>query len=106
MLAGFLAGEISVPKNDIDLSAFAHALHGLPDDFEKIAEVRPIVLECLKRDKEEKHRTQIYRAASGLIDILSNRVDESRLYRFAPVASDVPERSVQRAGACPRRRRP
>jgi protein ImuB len=33
---------------------------------------------------------------SGLIDILSNRVGESRLYRFAPVASDVPERSVQR----------
>jgi protein ImuB len=36
---------------------------------------------------------------SGLIDILSNRVGESRLYRFAPVASDVPERSVQRVGA-------
>jgi protein ImuB len=33
---------------------------------------------------------------SGLIDILSNRVGETRLYRFAPVASDVPERSVQR----------
>jgi protein ImuB len=36
---------------------------------------------------------------SGLIDILSNRVGESRLYRFAPVASDVPERSVQRIAA-------
>jgi protein ImuB len=36
---------------------------------------------------------------SGLIDILSNRVGESRLYRFAPVASDVPERSVQRVAA-------
>ena len=36
---------------------------------------------------------------SGLIDILSNRVGESRLYRFAPVASDVPERSVQRVPA-------
>jgi protein ImuB len=33
---------------------------------------------------------------SGLIDILANRVGESRLYRFAAVASDVPERSVQR----------
>jgi protein ImuB len=33
---------------------------------------------------------------SGLIDTLANRVGESRLYRFAPVASDVPERSVQR----------
>jgi protein ImuB len=36
---------------------------------------------------------------SGLIDILSNRVGESRLFRFAPVASDVPERSVQRVAA-------
>lgn len=36
---------------------------------------------------------------SGLIDILSNRVGETRLYRLAPVASDVPERSVQRVGA-------
>ena len=36
---------------------------------------------------------------SGLIDILSNRVGEARLYRFAPVASDVPERSVQRVAA-------
>ncbi len=33
---------------------------------------------------------------SGLIDTLANRVGEERLYRFAPVASDVPERSVQR----------
>ncbi len=33
---------------------------------------------------------------SGLIDTLANRVGESRLYRFAPFASDVPERSVQR----------
>ncbi len=36
---------------------------------------------------------------SGLIDVLSNRVGETRLYRFAPVASDVPERSVQRIAA-------
>ena len=33
---------------------------------------------------------------SGLIDTLANRVGEQHLYRFAPVASDVPERSVQR----------
>lgn len=33
---------------------------------------------------------------SSLIDILTNRVGEARLYRFAPVASDVPERSVCR----------
>jgi protein ImuB len=36
---------------------------------------------------------------TGLIDILANRVGENRLYRFAPVASDVPERSVQRVSA-------
>ncbi len=36
---------------------------------------------------------------SGLIDILSNRVGESRLYRLAPVSSDVPERSVRRISA-------
>jgi protein ImuB len=33
---------------------------------------------------------------SSLIDTLANRVGEQRLYRFAPVASDVPERSVCR----------
>ena len=33
---------------------------------------------------------------SSLIDSLANRVGEQRLYRFAPVASDVPERSVQK----------
>lgn len=33
---------------------------------------------------------------SGLIDTLTNRIGEERLYRFAPMASDVPERSVQR----------
>jgi protein ImuB len=33
---------------------------------------------------------------SGLIDTLANRVGEERLYRFAPVASDVPERSVHK----------
>jgi protein ImuB len=36
---------------------------------------------------------------SGLIDILSNRVGEERLYRMTPVASDVPERSVARIAA-------
>jgi protein ImuB len=36
---------------------------------------------------------------SGLIDILANRVGETRLYRFEPVASDVPERSFQRVAA-------
>jgi protein ImuB len=33
---------------------------------------------------------------TDLVDILANRVGEQRLYRFARVASDVPERSVTR----------
>ncbi len=32
---------------------------------------------------------------SGLIDLLANRVGEQNLYRVAPVASDVPERSAR-----------
>ena len=33
---------------------------------------------------------------SGLIDRLANRIGAARLYRLAPVASDVPERSLRR----------
>ncbi|MBP0617563.1 Y-family DNA polymerase [Jiella mangrovi] len=33
---------------------------------------------------------------SSLIDVIANRVGEDRLYRLAPVESDVPERSVRR----------
>jgi protein ImuB len=33
---------------------------------------------------------------SGLIDILANRVGGAKLYRFTPVESDVPERSVSK----------
>lgn len=36
---------------------------------------------------------------SDLVDILANRVGEDRLYRVAPVPSDVPERSVERIPA-------
>ncbi|MDH4992472.1 DNA polymerase Y family protein [Aquamicrobium lusatiense] len=36
---------------------------------------------------------------SGLIDVLANRVGARAIYRFAPVASDVPERSVCRIPA-------
>lgn len=34
---------------------------------------------------------------SGLVDVLANRVGAQRLYRVAPVESDVPERSVAKA---------
>lgn len=33
---------------------------------------------------------------SDLIDVIANRLGTNRLYRFAPVKSDVPERSVKR----------
>ncbi|ALV28384.1 MULTISPECIES: Y-family DNA polymerase [Hyphomicrobiales] len=36
---------------------------------------------------------------SGLIDVLANRVGARAIYRFAPVASDVPERSICRIPA-------
>ncbi|WP_323010590.1 DNA polymerase Y family protein [Paracoccus sp. (in: a-proteobacteria)] len=36
---------------------------------------------------------------SGLIDTLANRVGARAIYRFAPVASDVPERSARRIPA-------
>jgi protein ImuB len=36
---------------------------------------------------------------SGLIDVLTNRVGQHRVYRYAAVASDVPERSVVRVEA-------
>lgn len=36
---------------------------------------------------------------ADLIDLLANRIGERRLYRFAPVQSDVPERSVRRIPA-------
>jgi protein ImuB len=36
---------------------------------------------------------------AGLIDVLANRVGEDRVYRYAAVASDVPERAVARVAA-------
>ncbi len=36
---------------------------------------------------------------SNLVDVLANRVGGHRLYRFTPVQSDVPERSVARVAA-------
>lgn len=36
---------------------------------------------------------------SDLVDVLVNRMGQGALYRFAPVASDVPERSVKKVAA-------
>lgn len=33
---------------------------------------------------------------AGLVDVIANRIGARRLYRLAPVESDVPERSIQR----------
>ncbi|PWC47901.1 nucleotidyltransferase [Azospirillum sp. TSA6c] len=38
-------------------------------------------------------------AIAGLVDVLGNRIGHNRLYRCAPVESDVPERSVTRIPA-------
>ncbi len=36
-------------------------------------------------------------AIAGLVDVLANRLGRRRIFRLAPVASDVPERAVRRA---------
>ena len=36
---------------------------------------------------------------SDLIDVLANRVGAAQVYRYAPIASDVPERSIARVPA-------
>ena len=77
ILSDLLAGKIIVPKSDGDLSAFAFALHGLPNDFAKIDQVRPVVLECLRRDKEEKRRSETYRAACRVDEIIHYQQNRS-----------------------------
>ncbi|MBR1216184.1 ATP-binding protein [Bradyrhizobium sp. JYMT SZCCT0180] len=73
MLASFQPGKIAIPKNDADLSAFAHALHGLPDDFQKVADLRPVLIELFKRDTGAKIRTAIYRAVSRVDEIMHHQ---------------------------------
>ena len=36
---------------------------------------------------------------SGLVDTLANRIGEARIYRLAPIESDIPERAVKRVTA-------
>ncbi|SFK82289.1 protein ImuB [Methylocapsa palsarum] len=54
--------------------------------------VEPLVARQLMSSLADDPDTDV----SALIDALANRVGESRVYRLKPVASDVPERSVQR----------
>jgi Putative DNA-binding domain len=74
ILSEILSGKISVPKSDAELGAFANAIHGLPNEFSKIADVRPMLVECLKRDTAEKARTQIYRAACRVDEIIHHQL--------------------------------
>ncbi|WP_196232418.1 AlbA family DNA-binding domain-containing protein [Bradyrhizobium japonicum] len=73
MLASFQPGKIVLPKNDADLSAFAYALHGLPDDFQQAVELRPLLAELFKRDTGGKIRPAIYRAVSRVDEILQHQ---------------------------------
>lgn len=70
LLKTIQSGTITPPKNVEEFNAFACAIHGLPDNFIRISEFRPILVDCLKRDKEEKYRAAIYRAASRIDEIL------------------------------------
>ncbi len=67
------SGKIDAPKSVKEFGAFANAIHGLPDSFDKIGELKQILLGCLHQDHEGKHRSAIYRAASRLDEILHHR---------------------------------
>jgi hypothetical protein len=58
------------PKPEADFGAFALAFQGLPENFAKVEELRQALLDCLKRDKEEKQQPAIYRATSRIDEIL------------------------------------
>ncbi|WP_461330913.1 AlbA family DNA-binding domain-containing protein [Bradyrhizobium diazoefficiens] len=68
----FRPGKIAAPKEDSDLGAFAYAIQGLPNDFAKVEEIRPVLLECLKRVPQAK-QTAIYRAACRIDEIMHHQ---------------------------------
>jgi len=51
------SGKIDAPKSVNEFGAFANAVHGLPDDFNKVGELRQILLDFLHQDHEGKHRS-------------------------------------------------
>lgn len=63
-------GKISAPKTVEEFGVFASAVQGLPNDFKNAGELKPTLLDCLKRDVTNKHRPGIYRAASRIDEIL------------------------------------
>jgi protein ImuB len=52
----------------------------------------PLVLQQAVSSLVEEEQADI----AGLVDVIANRIGARRLYRMAPVESDVPERSVRR----------
>ena len=70
ILASLRLGKINAPKSIEEFGAFASAVQGLPDDFNKAAELRPLLLECLISDKANRHRAAVYRAVSRIDEIL------------------------------------
>lgn len=77
ILASLRSGKINAPKSVEEFGAFASAVQGLPNDFKNAGELRPILLDCLKRDVANKHRPAIYRAASRIDEILDQQRKQS-----------------------------
>lgn len=77
ILSSLRTGKIAAPSKVEEFGAFANAVQGLPDDFKNTHELRPVLLECLNRDMESKHRPAIYRAASRLDEILHRQRSDS-----------------------------
>jgi hypothetical protein len=73
ILASLRSGKISSPKSVEEFGAFASAVQGLPDNYKNAGQLRPILLDCLKRDVTSKHRHAIYRAASRIDEILDHQ---------------------------------
>jgi hypothetical protein len=73
ILASLRSGRTSAPKDVEEFGAFASAVQGLPNDFKNAGELRPILLDCLKRDVASKHRHAIYRATSRIDEILDHQ---------------------------------
>lgn len=73
ILALLRTGKINAPKSVDEFGAFANAVQGLPNDFKSAGELKPILLDCLKRDVESIHRPAIYRAASRIDEILDGQ---------------------------------
>lgn len=76
ILASMRAGKITPPKSVQEFGAFGSAIQGLPDDFKNARELKPILLDCLKRDQAAKHRHAIYRAVSRIDEILDYQRNE------------------------------